>query len=100
VPSGCSTVILRYGDDEREATGARKDGHVSQQDVESNKHLGRILEQVRHDELRTRRGDASHGQADAATEASAAPRLLRRVGAAVARRPPVEPRALAETQHA
>jgi hypothetical protein len=41
-----STVILRHGDDELEATAVRKEGHVSQQDIESNKYLGRILEQV------------------------------------------------------
>lgn len=45
------TVIIRHGDDELEATAMRKAGHVSQQDVESNKYLASILESVRHEQL-------------------------------------------------
>jgi hypothetical protein len=45
------SVILRHGDDELEATAVRKEGRVAQQDVESNKYLGRILDQVRHAQL-------------------------------------------------
>jgi hypothetical protein len=45
------SVAIRYGGDELEATAMRKDGRVSQQDVESNKYLARILERVRRDQL-------------------------------------------------
>ncbi len=45
------SVILRHGDQQLAATAVRKDGHVSQQDVESNKYLARILDHVRHDQL-------------------------------------------------
>jgi len=45
------SVILRHGGQQLAATAVRKDGHVSQQDVESNKYLARILDQVRRDQL-------------------------------------------------
>jgi hypothetical protein len=45
------SVIFRHGGQELAATAVRKDGHVSQQDVESNKYLARILDHVRHEQL-------------------------------------------------
>jgi Homeodomain-like domain len=44
-------VIFRHGGQELAATAVRKDGHVSQHDVESNKYLARILDQLRHQQL-------------------------------------------------
>jgi hypothetical protein len=45
------SVIFRHGGHELAATAVRKDGHVSQQDVESNKYLARILDHLRHQQL-------------------------------------------------
>jgi transposase len=45
------TVLIRYGSQKLEATAVRKEGHVSQQDVESNKYLAHILDQLRHEQL-------------------------------------------------
>ena len=78
------TVILRHGDDELEATAVRKEGHVSQQDVESNKYLGRILEQVRHDQLARDEETLRAGKATLRQKHRLRLDMLRRVGAKVA----------------
>jgi hypothetical protein len=77
------TVILRHGDDELEATAVRKEGHVSQQDVESNKYLGRILEQVRHDQLARDEETLRTGKATLRQKHRLRLDMLRRVGTAV-----------------
>jgi hypothetical protein len=41
------TVIIRHEGDELEACPFRKGGHVTQQDIESNKYLGRALSLIR-----------------------------------------------------
>jgi hypothetical protein len=45
------TVLIRCGGEKLQATAVRKAGGVSQQDVESNKYLARILDHVRHEQL-------------------------------------------------
>jgi transposase len=74
------TVILRHGDDELEATAVRKEGHVSQQDVESNKYLGRILEQVRHDQLARDEETLRTGKATLRQKHRLRLDMLRRIG--------------------
>ncbi len=76
-------MILRHGDDELEATVVRKEGHVSQQDVESNKYLGRILEQVRHDQLARDEETLRTGKATLRQKHRLRLDMLRRVGTAV-----------------
>jgi hypothetical protein len=73
-------VILRHGADELEATAVRKEGHVSQQDVESNKYLGRILEQVRHDRLARDEETLRTGKATLRQKHRLRLDMLRRVG--------------------
>jgi transposase len=45
------TVLIRCSGEKLQATAVRKAGGVSQQDVESNKYLARILDHVRHEQL-------------------------------------------------
>jgi hypothetical protein len=56
---------------------------VSQQDVESNKYLGRILEQVRHDQLARDEETLRTGKATLRQKHQLRLDMLRRVGAAV-----------------
>jgi hypothetical protein len=44
-------VVIRYRAEVLEATAVRKAGHVSQQDIESNKYLARVLTQIRDAQL-------------------------------------------------
>jgi hypothetical protein len=49
------TVRIHYNNHDVPATAFEKDGNVTQQDVEDNKRLGHILEQVRQKQLDTSR---------------------------------------------
>jgi hypothetical protein len=45
------SVVIRYRGEVLDATAVRKAGHVSQQDIESNKYLARVLTQIRDAQL-------------------------------------------------
>jgi hypothetical protein len=49
------SVSIRYGDRELAARGFERDGNIAQRDVEDNKYLGRILEQLREKQLEASR---------------------------------------------
>ncbi len=76
------------GEGELEATAVRKEGHVSQQDVESDKYLGRILEQVRHDQLARDEETLRTGKATLRQKHRLRLDMLRRVAAPAKETPP------------
>jgi hypothetical protein len=45
------SVVVRYRGEVLQATAVRKAGHVSQQDIESNKYLARVLTEIRDAQL-------------------------------------------------
>jgi len=49
--SGDAKVIIRHEGNVLAAAVLRKDGHVTQQDIESNKYLARVLEHIRESQL-------------------------------------------------
>lgn len=54
------SVVIRYAGEVLPATAFRKDGHVTLQDIESNKYLGRALAQIREAQVAPDRA-AFHG---------------------------------------
>jgi hypothetical protein len=49
--SGDDKVIIRHEGNGLAAAVLRKDGHLTQQDIESNKYLARVLEHIRESQL-------------------------------------------------